>query len=445
MTMLIELLGRELGLHLWQSTGFALLIMLLLLSLSGPAWLRYLTGLVGLLRFVLPVGTLGLVLGATQWTPLPWSLGDSALQNLVLPPFIVGGDGASGATEVFGLPLGVLLVGIWILGTLSLTFYWLLRLVRAHRALNLQTKPFSPAESTHLRSLAQLSGVNPDKVSGHTTDICGWLGVVGLFRSRIIIPEGLFSRMEKMEVDAVLLHELVHVRRRDNLLRLLQAGVVALFWFHPLVWWLHRRLIGDSERACDEAVLRLTDARDAYASGLCKAVHHALGITLPGVSGMSKTGLLGRVNAVLNHKNRTASPVKNSLVISSLVALVGLTTLFANPPLGTTTDSSMTEPENSIVDVSLLSEVPTVLARVAPLYPAHLKKDNVQGEVVVSFVVDRDGSVTDLQVFRSSDPRFDASACEALKQWKFKAGTKDGVPVRVRLTMPIVFSLRDKK
>ncbi len=444
MNMLSDAGGRELGLHLWQSTAFALLIAVLMACLPGPAWLRHFAGLLGLLRFLLPAGLFAALVGNVSWAPLRGVFAHSALEQFLLPPFVVRADTTAGSTTVLGLPLGTFLVAAWATGTLLLAGFWLVRLLRGLHALRTQARPFSPAKAAQLRALALRAGVKPDTVSGHTVNSSGWLGVVGLFRSRIIIPEGLFSRMDKAEEEAVLLHELAHVRRHDNLLRLLQAGVVALFWFHPLVWWLHRRLVWDSERACDEAVLELTGANHAYATGLCKAVHHALEITLPGVSGMSRLGLQARVHAVLNHKNRTASPMKNSLLITALLGLLGLTTLFANPSPTPAADAAKAAPENSVLDASQVSQLPVVVTQVPPRYPAELKKKNIQGNVTASFVVDVDGSVIDVQVLKSSDPRFEAPAIEALRQWKFKCGSKEGVPVKVRLAVPVVFKLGNK-
>jgi beta-lactamase regulating signal transducer with metallopeptidase domain len=114
----------------------------------------------------------------------------------------------------------------------------------------------------------------------------------------------LFSALDEKEVESVL----VHVKRHDNLLRLFQAGVVALFWFHPLVWWLDRRLSWESESACDEAVLRVTGASRVYATGLFRAVRYALELNLPGVSRMLRTGLQSRLRAVLNHQGRNSAP-----------------------------------------------------------------------------------------------------------------------------------------
>ena len=58
-------------------------------------------------------------------------------------------------------------------------------------------------------------------------------------------------------MEAMLAHEVAHVRRRDNLTAALHMLVEAMFWFHPLVWWMERRLVEERERACDEEVVEM--------------------------------------------------------------------------------------------------------------------------------------------------------------------------------------------
>ena len=59
-----------------------------------------------------------------------------------------------------------------------------------------------------------------------------------------------------MQLEAVIAHELCHVRHRDNLIAAIHMFVETVFWFHPLVWWIGKRMVEERERACDEEVLR---------------------------------------------------------------------------------------------------------------------------------------------------------------------------------------------
>jgi bla regulator protein BlaR1 len=98
-------------------------------------------------------------------------------------------------------------------------------------------------------------------------------GVVGLVRPILLLPEGITERLTPSELEAVPAHELCHVRRRDNLFASIHMLVEAVFWFHPLVWWIGARLVEKRERACDEQVLNLGRRPDVYAGAtlnICK-------------------------------------------------------------------------------------------------------------------------------------------------------------------------------
>jgi BlaR1 peptidase M56 len=85
--------------------------------------------------------------------------------------------------------------------------------------------------------------------------------VSGLLRPQIVLPHGIDRVLTREELDAVLLHELTHARRRDNLIRLLYELLLCVVWFHPLVWLAGRRIAVYRELSCDEAVTARTKGR----------------------------------------------------------------------------------------------------------------------------------------------------------------------------------------
>lgn len=90
---------------------------------------------------------------------------------------------------------------------------------------------------------------------------------------RLLIPDELLPQLDDAERDALLAHELAHVRRRDHWVRLLEIAVTALFWWYPVTWWARRALRNAEERCCDQWVLRLLPASaGAYALGLLKSL-----------------------------------------------------------------------------------------------------------------------------------------------------------------------------
>jgi beta-lactamase regulating signal transducer with metallopeptidase domain len=90
---------------------------------------------------------------------------------------------------------------------------------------------------------------------------------------RLLLPAGLLPDLLGDELDALLAHELAHVRRRDHWVRLVEIAATALFWWYPVTWWARTALRRAEERCCDEWVLRvLPRSAEAYAKGLLKCL-----------------------------------------------------------------------------------------------------------------------------------------------------------------------------
>jgi beta-lactamase regulating signal transducer with metallopeptidase domain len=92
-------------------------------------------------------------------------------------------------------------------------------------------------------------------------------GVFGVFRPVLYLPAGIADHLDDAQLKAIVAHELCHIRRRDNLTAALHMLVEAVFWFHPLIWWIGTRLVDERERACDEEVVQSGSDPEVYAEG----------------------------------------------------------------------------------------------------------------------------------------------------------------------------------
>ena len=93
-------------------------------------------------------------------------------------------------------------------------------------------------------------------------------GVAGV-RPTIVLPEALAAHRSTDELEPLLAHELIHVRRGDAIVGSLQVAVQGLWWFHPLIWWANRRIAFERERCCDlEVVASLPIEPARYARSL---------------------------------------------------------------------------------------------------------------------------------------------------------------------------------
>ncbi len=87
---------------------------------------------------------------------------------------------------------------------------------------------------------------------------------------------------------------------------------------------------------------------------------------------------------------------------------------------------------------------PQAKKRVRPIYPREMLRANVSGEVVVDYVVDEKGNVSEAKVVRSSHREFEDSAVECVLKWKFHPALEDGKPVKTRMRIPITFNLNSR-
>nr|HDM59044.1 energy transducer TonB [Bacillota bacterium] len=100
--------------------------------------------------------------------------------------------------------------------------------------------------------------------------------------------------------------------------------------------------------------------------------------------------------------------------------------------------------EEMVFELSEVDQPPRPLVKVPPLYPLSARAKGIEGNVVLVFVVQADGSVSDIEVEESFPGKiFVDAALRAVRQWRFKPGTKDGQPVATRVRLPVRFQLED--
>jgi len=162
--------------------------------------------------------------------------------------------------------LPAILAAVWLCGFLVVIFQWYFRWREfpqpfENRALRRWTRSTSPASfGAYWRHAEGDQNVIVTDFFGP-----GILALSGLF----CVAEGICERLEDAHLEVILAHELCHVRRRDNLAAALHMVVEAIFWFHPLVWWLEARMMEERERACDEEVQPAPPARQNHPQRLC--------------------------------------------------------------------------------------------------------------------------------------------------------------------------------
>jgi beta-lactamase regulating signal transducer with metallopeptidase domain len=157
--------------------------------------------------------------------------------------------------------------------------------------------------------------------------------VCGLFRPVILLPESLVENLPGSQMRAVLIHELVHLKRGDVWVNCPQALVQIIYWWHPLVWFANARIRRVREEAVDDDVmLALRDEADCYAPTLLEVAKHAFHRPLAslGLVGIleSRGALRQRIERLIDFK----TPRRAGLSIVSTLAIVAFTA--AAVPMG---------------------------------------------------------------------------------------------------------------
>ncbi len=186
---------------------------------------------------------------------------------------------AAGARE-YGY-LRAVALALWACGFAAVTICWLLRWRRVHVLQRSGRGVSVPTAEISVPVLSVPGLIEP--------------GVFGVLRPVLLLPEGIAERLNDAQLNAILMHEFCHIRRRDNLTAAIHMAVQSIFWFHPLTWWIGARLVDERERACDEEVLRRGCKPDVYAESIlmiCKS-------SLACVSGVTGSKLKKRIEAIM--------------------------------------------------------------------------------------------------------------------------------------------------
>ncbi len=159
--------------------------------------------------------------------------------------------------------------------------------------------------------------------------------VVGWLRPAILVPTVFLTRLPAWQIEAILAHELAHVRRHDFLVNLLQNIVETVFFYHPAVWWISAQLRKEREHCCDDTAAALCGGALDYAKALT-ALEEMRGFTPVGAVSAAGGSLLARIRRLLGVPalpNATAFswPTGLALALLSIGILVGSRMVQAEP------------------------------------------------------------------------------------------------------------------
>ena len=271
----------------------------------------------------------------------------------------------------------------------------------------------------------------------------------------------------------ILIHELAHIRNRHSWDLLLADICIFVQWFNPAAWLLKQELQTLHEYEADDTVLREgVNAKDYQMLLIKKAVGTRL---YSMANSFNHSSLKKRITMMLKEKSNPWARVKY-LYVLPLAALA--VSAFARPEVSAVADELSSAKVNDLVASMKTNQLETASVAVKDTltpdepvfevveqmpefpdggmaglmeyfkknlrYPEEAKKAGTQGRVVVQFLINKNGAISDASVLRSVDRLLDAEAVRLVRSMpKWKPGMQKGKAVTVKYTVPVLFKLED--
>jgi uncharacterized protein (TIGR03435 family) len=215
------------------------------------------------------------------------------------------------------------LMGIWLCGFVVVAARWCMRWRQVCAIVRAGVPMRTGREVETLRRLQRIE-IGRVRRSIEMIATCGPIepGIFGPLRPVLMWPEGISERLDDAQLEAVLTHEIWHVRRWDNLAATLHMVVEAIFWFHPLVWWLGKRLAEERERACDEEVMQQYNQREVYAESILKVCEFCIEAPLACVSGVTGSDLKRRIVQIMTGQVGRKLTLGRKLLLFTVATIV---------------------------------------------------------------------------------------------------------------------------
>jgi beta-lactamase regulating signal transducer with metallopeptidase domain len=215
------------------------------------------------------------------------------------------------------------IAAFWVAGVVLLSLRLLLQWLYAERFKRRHTKLVSPEVQQRLRLLAlRLSISRPVQLL--ESSLIDAPTVIGFLKPVILLPASALTGLSVGQLEALLAHELAHVRRHDYLVNILQSVIETLLFYHPAVWWVSHRVRVEREHCCDDVAVQVTGSPVVYAKALERLEHLRQQPKL--ALAASDGNLLGRIKRILGVKREET----RSFGWFTGVVVLGILTFFSS-------------------------------------------------------------------------------------------------------------------
>jgi beta-lactamase regulating signal transducer with metallopeptidase domain len=304
---LTNTIGWTLVHFVWQGAGIAALLAAARHALrKSSAQARYVAAMAAMLLMLASVGTTFVYLDSADVStpshpPVPQgSIGTPAGD-------IVQRAAAMSSWRGHSPDYFPVLVYIWIAGVTALSIRSLGGWVVTQTWKRRNVRVAEVFWQDHMARLAKRLAISRkvrllESAIAHTPAVVGWI------RPVVLLPASAISGLASSQIEALLAHELAHIRRHDYLVNLLQTAIETLLFYHPAVWWVGRQMRAERENCCDDLAVAVCGDALVYARALTEL--EKIRIAAPRLAMAANSGsLLERIRRLLDpQRDRASAP-----------------------------------------------------------------------------------------------------------------------------------------
>jgi bla regulator protein BlaR1 len=317
------------------------------------------------------------------------------------------------------------IVSLWALCAAALAVRMALGLLWIEHASAADGAPH-PQWEARLAGMAHRFGIDRD-IKLRVVDTLASPVTAGWWRPVVLVPASLVGGIPPDLLEALLAHELAHIRHHDYLVNLIQNAIETLLFYHPAVWWISNRIRSEREQMADDFAAGQLGEPRRLALALSElerfqfSTHHLAQAANGG-------DLMVRIKRLLR-------PAPQALNWKAAIPLLGLTvaclSIYAE---AVAADKTAGKHTMAVVDFNSCAK---------PVWPEASLKAEETGTVHLSFLVGTDGKVADSKVETSSGhPALDTAAQVGIEKCTFKPATVAGKPVKSWMKMQYVWDLK---
>lgn len=213
-------------------------------------------------------------------------------------------------------------INVWMIGMLVFLIKLSFGLLFIQR-LKVETTPFNDIQwKNRFKTLEKILSIDK-KISYLESNLVKIPMVLGYFKPVILVPAGMLAGLPVNQIEAIIAHELAHIKRHDYLINILQSIIELIFFFHPAVWYISSVVRAERENCCDDIALTVCDGSITYAKALVSVQEIVPGKVYSAVafSGQKKQ-LLNRIKRMIMKPEIKSN--KSDKIIASLIILIGI-------------------------------------------------------------------------------------------------------------------------